>query len=154
MTHLDSNCYTYQQERFATVWPELHPMLVANHAETDLFGHPLEVDAEGYTEMDEAGSYRPYTLRRNGELVGYCGFVLYSHPHHVSKVHACQDALYVRKSHRSKVLRFIAYCDSKLREAGVNVVIQHCPTRNDWSPVLKRLGYEALETSYFRRLIP
>jgi hypothetical protein len=143
---------TYQREHVPVAWPEISELTRLNHAETNLFGDELRIDPERYAQMEEDGIYRVFTIRKAGELVGYCGFVIYNPLHHIHAKHACQDVLFIKKGHRGHAVRFVSYCDGELRKLGVQIVLQHSPKSKDWSPVLKRLDYQELETTYFRRL--
>jgi hypothetical protein len=143
---------SYQREFVPQSWPEISELVNENHEETPLFGEELRIDPERYAQMEEDGIYRVFTMRRDGVLVGYCGFVIFRPFHHAHMIHASQDVIFIKKGHRGHAGRFVSYCDGELKKLGVQIVLQHSPVTNDWSPVLKRLGYKEIETSYFRRL--
>ena len=48
--------------------------------------------------------------------------------------------------------RFITFADKQLEAEGVDAIGYHVEVRKDFSPLLKRKGYEAASTNYIRRL--
>lgn len=142
----------YAIERLMSIWSEIQELILANKAETDLFGEPLRLDVESLMRLDEDGYLKIFTMRHQGILVGYCSFVLYFHLHHSHMMIANQDVIYIKKGHRLHASRFVRYCDRELKIFGVSMVFQHSPAMNDWGPVLERIGYKELETTYFRRI--
>lgn len=142
----------YNVESFSKVYEESKLMQLDNNEEICLFDLPLDVDMELFKLCELEGSLRTFTVRDEGELVGYAVFFLFEHPHHKTSLQAKQDVIFIRRDKRGRGITFIKYCDDELKKDGVEFV-QHCiPTSNDWSPVLKRLGYRKLEEVYTRRL--
>lgn len=143
---------TYQRERWAEFYPDADELFRINNAETNLFGLELEVDERAYEISEKMGNLIIFTMRDQSELVGYCAFIVYPHSHHRSSLHAHQDVLYIKEGKRGKCLPFLNYCDGELKKSGVNFIHQSAPAINDWSPVLKRMGYVKMETIYVRSL--
>jgi hypothetical protein len=143
---------SYQQETLQDKWPEVYPLNLENNDETNLFHEPLELDFEHMKQMEDAGALKLFTIRKDGVLVGYCLFYLYFHNHHKSMLTANQDVIFIKNGSRGHASRFVQYCDGELKKLGVKAVLQHSPAMKDWSPVLKRIGYTELETTYLRRL--
>ena len=48
--------------------------------------------------------------------------------------------------------KFIKYCDARLKDIGVDQVLQCVPAQNDWGKILERIGDHQLEIIYSRRL--
>ena len=122
--------------------------------EIDSFGLSYDRYIEVYEIAARRNEYLTFELRYKEALVGYAGFFLYYYPNHKTSLHAKQDILYINKDHRSKGLGkgLIEYCDKILSEVGVEFVIHSVPSSIDWSPLLDKMGYEKLETNYFKRL--
>lgn len=142
----------FQREHFSELWEEMEPLNKKHHEEINLFNDPLEIDLETYIRSEEDGVFRIYTMRIDNELVGYSGYFIYRHPHHARSIHASQDVLFIRQDKRGHGIKFIRYCEGELKKLGVSIVLQHVPLINDWSAVLIRMGYQQLETTYFRRV--
>jgi len=141
-----------QQETFNEFMADAFPLLVANNAEIDLFGLPLNMDFAAYQLAEEADILRIYTVRENNRLIGYCVFVITDHAHHKDLRMASQDVIYISPNHRSCGLRLLRYTEERLKEEGVNGIMQSAPVISRLGPVLERLGYDKMETNYFRRI--
>lgn len=142
----------YGQEHFADIWPDILDLTKLNGTASDLFDFPVEIDVETILQMESDGMYKVFTMRVDTELVGHCHFMIYNHTHHLSMKVANQDVIFVKNGHRRHATNFVQYCDSELRKLGVHVVLQHSTRVKEWGPVLERIGYEKLETTYSRRL--
>lgn len=143
----------HARELFGEILEDLRPLLFQHREEIDLFSKPLEVDVPTYLSWEGADVSRLYTLRtEEDELVGYALFVLFTHNHHRSRLHATQDVLFVKKEYRGNGLKFIKYCEDQLKKDGVETVHQCVPSCNDWSKVLEFKGYKKLETIYVKDL--
>lgn len=143
---------SFHSEYFVEAFNDIKWLLQFHFEEVPQFSGPLELDVSTYLQMEEDGIYKLYTVRCDGKLVGYAGFVLYRNLHHASQVHASQDVLFIKKSHRGHGSKFIRYCEQSLKAAGVHVILQHVPVTKDWSKILTRSGYKELETTYFKEL--
>ena len=142
----------YQEEKFSKLYSELIPLLKEHRREVDLFGLELDVDGETYIQWEVAGISRLYTVRDEGKLVGYALYVLFTHNHHKTSLHATHDVLYLSKEKRGHGLTFLRYCEEKLKEEGVNILHQCVPECNDWGKVLEFKGYKKLETIYVKEI--
>lgn len=127
---------------------------IATHADI-----PLDVDTSAYLAAGEAGVVRLFTVRgeRGGvwrDLMGYALFFVRAHLHYTSSSQAVQDVVYLHPSIRGGTgMDFLAYCDEQLRAEGVQVVHHHAKLAHpQLGKALERLGYQAVETVYSRRL--
>jgi len=143
---------TFQEETWEQFIQDALPLLEANNLERNLFGEHLDINEKVYQQCAKTDWLKIYTIRDESELVGYCAYFLFMHSHHKTSLHAKQDVLYIKQGKRGKCLPFISFCDSQLKEEGVDFIHQSVPHDNDWSPILKRLGYKKLETNYIRGL--
>ncbi|MDB4893134.1 MAG: hypothetical protein JWL61_4989 [Gemmatimonadetes bacterium] len=129
---------------------------IATHADI-----PLAVDTRTYIAAGEAGVVRLFTARLpdalyegKGSLVGYACFFVKPHMHYAGSVQAVQDVLYLHPAVRGGTgAEFISWCDEQLRSEGVQVVHHHAKQAHpQLGKALERLGYQAVETVYSRRL--
>ena len=147
---------TIQRERFAAVMDELPPLLedhwreVALHQETV----PLKPDFKRYVAGCESGRVLTLTARDDGHLIGYSIFLLSVHLHYSTCLVATNDVLFLAKSYRSGTtagIRLIRESEAEIerecagRGAASVRVLWHVKPKNDWSPILKRMGYEQEE---------
>jgi GNAT superfamily N-acetyltransferase len=145
----------YRQERLEDVWDEAQP-LVAKHWEE--IAHykdiPLAPEKEMYFGVSKLGLLRVFTARIEGKLVGYCVFFVKRNPHYSTSLQATQDILFVLPEYRKgRVgIGLIKYCDQQLGAEDVQVVYQHVKLAHNFGPVLERMGYEAVDIIYAKRL--
>ena len=153
-------------------WPliKAHKLEVAHYADIE-----LEPDVDAYLEKQRLGGLRLFTVRKHepiGEaewgkhrvkvplypiakqpLVGYAIFVVAPNAHYRSSLQATQDVLYIEKQYRKGTGRlFIAYCEDRLRDEGVQVVHHHLKIAHDHPETMAALGYEPVEKVYQKRL--
>lgn len=146
---------TFQRERIRECQDEIQPLLVAHWREIAAYQDiPLDPDWVMYRQIEATGALRIYTVRDESMLVGYAVFFVRSNPHYKGSVQATQDILYLDPPFRKQRVgaTFIEWCDAELRKEGVQVVYHHVKLAFDFGPLLERLGYEALEKIYARRL--
>lgn len=147
----------FQRESGADVINEIKPLLEAHYHEIAHYDDiPLNVDYAFFMKADHAGSLRIYTVRSSGDLIGYCIFFVSPNPKYLTSLQAHQSVLYLSPSFRKgRVgMRFIAWCDTQLKAAGVQVVYHHMkadPDKN-FGPLLEHLGYRKIDELWGRRL--
>jgi GNAT superfamily N-acetyltransferase len=139
------------------LWKDAHPEILRlakiHFAEIYHFKHlKLDVNVEGYSAMEEAGSLRVFSARSNGVLVGYATVLVNPSLHCKTSLQAVQDALFVHPEHRGFGRKFVAWCDEQLCAEGVEIVFQHVNAQHDFSSMLERLNYELVDKVYARRL--
>lgn len=144
---------TFARESVAQVLDEIKPLLEKHWEEIAHFKDiPLDPDYSAYENGEKAGRIRVFTARHDGVLVGYAVFYL-GNLHYKSTATAAQDILFVLPEHRGMTgYRLIEYCDNQLRSEGIKVVYQHVKVAHDFGPLLKRMGYVAVDNLYARRL--
>lgn len=139
------------------MWPLLERHYVEISAYQDI---ELKPDFKKYLGMDEAGTLRVYVARDLNqatgelELVGYAVFFVHLNLHYSDSFQAVQDVLYLERSQRGKGIggKFLDWCDSQLRNDGVQVVYHHVKTKFNFGLLLESLGYKHIENIYGRRL--
>lgn len=144
-----------QRESFADFIDEALPLLQAHYEEVAKYKDiPLSVDVEMYLKLEEVGTLRIFTAREEGGLIGYAVYFVRYNPHYSTSLQAVQDVLFLAKGERRGLAgyKLIKYADERLAEEGVEVVYHHVKLRQDFGPLLERLGYEPIETIWGRRL--
>lgn len=145
---------------------EMLPLLERHWREVAHFPDiPLEVDAAAYHAAEANGALRIYTVRRlwvlPGEpfhaqawvLIGYAAFFVRHSPHYASSVQASQDVIYVDPSARGSTgAQLIRFADDQLGTEGVQAVYHHVKVQHNWGRLLERMGYEAVDLIYAKRL--
>lgn len=116
---------------------------------------PLDPDIDVYRSIAASGGLRIFTFRDSaGSLHGYEIFFVKNHPHYKTCLTASQDILYLCPETRKGFMgyKFIEWCDKELRSEGVQLVIQHVKESNNFSSVLRRMGYVDHDRIMTRRL--
>lgn len=142
----------FQQED-TSVYEEMKPLTVLHYEEIAHYKDiPLEPDLEMYHRIEEQGCLRLYTVREEGELIGYSIFFLKENPHYKSSLQANQDIVFIRKDKRGQGREFLAWCDDQLKSDGVDVVYHHVKAAHNFGPLLERQGYNLVDLIYGKRL--
>lgn len=145
----------FARETVGDVRDEMLPLIQIHYREIASF-QDIELcpDFQLYEAAEKMDAIRIYTVRSEteGELVGYAIFFIRHHPHYKNSLQATQDLLFIHPDHRGPGMKFVSYCDEQLKNDHVDVVYHLVTTRFDFSPILKRLGYEKNETIYAKRL--
>lgn len=159
---------TMQRERPHELLDEARPLFEAHFQEIAHYQDiPLDINEEVYLSLEESGMLRCFTARYNGELVGYCVFLIRHSPRYSSSLQANQDILYVDKTRRGALIgkRLLDYGKERLKAEGVQVEYQHCKAskeikeaiaailkRHDVGKFLELNGFELIDLIYGRRL--
>jgi len=131
---------------------EMLELVKLHHEEVNLFNQALNIDWESYAEAEATNNYILFTLRNGSKLVGYSGFSVYNHSHHVDKLHARLDILYVHPEIRGEGLQFMSDYEKMLKRLGVSYIHKSVPLQNDWGKILEFKGYDKLEITYVKEL--
>ncbi len=111
-------------------------------------------DWAAYRFLATAGMLKVFTARQEGVLIGYAAYAIHQNLHYRDRKHAVQDVLYLDPDYRGKMMgvRLIKYADDVLMHDGVHLVSHHVKVKNDFGPLLERIGYHLVEKIYERRL--
>lgn len=146
---------TFQRERAHELLDEARPLFEAHYAEIAHYQDiPLDINEAAYMHLEESGLLRCFTARYNGDLVGYCVFLVRQNLRYSSSIQANQDILFVDKSRRGALIgkRLLAFCEERLKAEGVQVVYQHAKINSTVGPFFEAVGYEAIDMIYGKRL--
>jgi hypothetical protein len=145
----------FQRENARDVFDELMPLFEQHWREIAHYNDiALAPDREAYYAAEDVGALRVFTLRDGLRLIGYGVYFVKHNLHYSGCLMAAQDVLFLLPEFRKSRLglSLITQCDAALATEGVQVVHQHVKLAHDFGPLLKRIGYEAIETIYVKRL--
>lgn len=145
----------YQREAPGRAVEEALPLFEQHYQEIARYHDiALAPDLEAYSAIEAAGNLRVFSVRDAGRLVGYVVFFVKHHLHYRDSLVASQDVLFLLPEYRKGMTgaRLIKFADERLKAEGVQLVTQHVKTYADFGPLLERMGYEKVETTYMRRL--
>lgn len=146
---------TFQRERPHELLDEARPLFEAHYREVAHYQDiPLDINEAAYCQLEEAGILRAFTARWNGELVGYCVFMVKPNLRYSTSLQAVQDILFVDKSKRGALIgkRLLEFCEARLTAEGVQVVYQHAKIASTVGQFLELVGYELIDGIYGKRL--
>lgn len=153
---IDEKKVTYQVERVAEVIEEIKPLLEAHWGEIALYRDrfPLRPDYGKYLHLDSVGMALVATVRAGGVLIGYAVYFIMPHLHYQDCRIAMNDILYIKPEHRrGRVgIRLLGFAEDRLRQAGVDRILQHVKTQHDFGRLLERIGYEETERTFEKLL--
>ena len=146
---------TFQSERATECFSEALPLLQAHWDEVANYQDiKLDPDFEVYAMLEETGKLKTYTARNaERKLIGYFVAFVSHHPHHRKSLQANLDIIFILPEYRGGTGRkFISWCENQLRDEGVQVVYQHLKIAHDKAALMQKLGYEAIDKVYGKRL--
>jgi hypothetical protein len=139
----------FQEETLAEVWIELQVLLPLNYEELTLNKDHVKLDPDWnrYQCMSDNSELSIFTARDGVELVGYAFFFVLPHIHYKNLVVANNDVLFLKKEYRTGMtgIKFLKYCDEQLKSR-CDKITWHIKDTNDFSPLLKRMGYSVEDT--------
>ena len=143
-----------QRETLQTAWDEIKQLWLTHNDEVGaLDNEKFSPDGNQYLSIEDAGYLHLYTMRMDGELVGYCTMFVTKHHHYPNTLWAKQDVLYVVPEWRGfAAYKFMRFIDRELKTAGVNYIVRQVTSKKNFSRTLERMGYEAAEVNYLRRM--
>lgn len=144
----------FKREKADDVFEEIKPLIkihwreIAHYQDID-----LDPDWDFYSKAEAANCLRVFTARKEGKLIGYALYFLKSNAHYKGSLQASQDILFVHPEHRGKLgMKLIKWCDAQLQAEGVQVVYHHVKTAHNFGPLLERMGYQAVDIIFAKRL--
>ena len=143
----------FQTEKFTDIEHEVLPLLEKHWAEVSVYDDlKVDVNTESYKVLSDNEALIIFTARVDGKLVGYASFFLGTSLHIKTLFQAIQDAVYLDKQYRSKDSGFIKWCETRLKDMGVQIIFHMVKENYDWSKSLMGSGYKLDEKVYSRRL--
>lgn len=148
---------TYTIERWEDCQPEIAQLCVLHWEEIALNRDsiPLAPDWERYEALANLGMVETAVARdEDGQLVGYQVYFVMPHMHYKTSLTAMSDVLFLAKEHRKGMtgIRLMKCAEQRLKERGVQRVIQNVKLHSDWGLILERLQYKPFERLYAKLL--
>jgi GNAT superfamily N-acetyltransferase len=146
--------YYFSQEKWVDYISEAMPLLTKHWLEISNYKDIiLNVDHNYYQTMEDEDSLRIFTARdeATNEMVGYLLYTVGYNPHYKDSLQASVDVVYIDPERRGFGMKFMKWCDERLKQEGVEIVYHHVKLAHDFGPVLKRMGYKPIETIYGKR---
>lgn len=125
----------------------------ATPASTDIPPYDFQWDA--YFTLDYTGQLHITTARDADKLVGIALYIVTPALHHKSVVMAECDSLSVDHTYRGRGLAtdLYTFTEQKLRERGVQFVLNHYRHCYGAKPVFEKLGFVPWNTVYMKKLV-
>jgi hypothetical protein len=148
---------TYQEEKLSQFLPEFKALLEPHMAEINVLyrdGEELDPDFNRYFKMQEADAYVLMTCRKDGELIGYIGFVVVPNLRFKNCTMAYEDLYYLKPENRQGRTGYKLFTESEqlLKKRNVNRIVLSCKTFQDHSRLFDHLGYEFYEKHFTKSL--
>lgn len=143
----------FNREPAHLCFKEAMPLIVEYRREINYYTDlELKPGFDAYERLEKSGAIRAFTARKDGKLIGFALFLFYPHMHFNQHIFAMHDILYIDPKHRGFGYKFLKWCSERLKEEGAKVIYVSVNLNFDFSPILKRLGFEIAEHIYTRRL--
>jgi GNAT superfamily N-acetyltransferase len=147
---------TYQQESWATYWPDAKPLWEDHWLEIarDRETIPLDPAMDFYAQADAEGILHIMTMRLQGTLIGYHLALIQRHIHYQGTLHAFTDIYYVVPAFRRGMVGVTLFrqVEAALRQRGVIKIMTGTKIANDVSRIFQHLGYRETERLWTKLL--
>lgn len=149
---------TFQEEKFAAFFAEAQDLFVQHHAELALHQNKIkmDLDAEAYQNLENAGRLFVLTARVDGKLVGYLvAFPIPGHMHYKSAGPMCLTDMYfiLPEFRRGIGAKLFTEFERIMRERGFVQIMTGCKKHQDHSALLERLGWTHSDLTFVKVLI-
>ena len=143
---------TYQQEFINSVKSDITPLLYLDWLEIEHRKDIREFDPdwEAYETLEQAGILKVFTVRSEGELIGYYSCIVSSSLHCRGLLQATIDAIYLHPNYRKGLTgyKLIKFAEKCLKEDGVKIILLGTTEVNPIDPLLLKLGYSKTEVKF------
>tara|TARA_R110001606_G_scaffold88029_1_gene198177 strand:- start:131 stop:574 length:444 start_codon:yes stop_codon:yes gene_type:complete len=140
----------YQQEFLSTAELEITPLAELEWEESGHPTEPLNINWEGYFELEDLGRLKFFTARKEELLIGYFVVIVMMPLTAKGDLMGVYDAVYVHKDYRKSTVgkRLFKYVETCMKEDGVYRVLASSSNKNPIGNFLTRMGYNEVETKY------
>lgn len=148
---------TFGPDSFTVHRATLAPLFLRHWGETGLDHSevPFDVDWDRLASLETLGVYRAVFARdETGTIQGYNLFMVCAGLHHRSTTQAYNDSFYLTPEVRTPwaYLRLFHSSLEYLRALKVQKVYVATRTRHDFSPLMRRLGFDHIEQNWAKLL--
>tara|TARA_R110000744_G_scaffold2814_2_gene11187 strand:+ start:2075 stop:2518 length:444 start_codon:yes stop_codon:yes gene_type:complete len=140
----------YQQEFLSHAELEITPLAGLEWEESGHPTEPLNINWDGYFELEDLGRLKFFTARKEGILIGYFVVIVMMPLTAKGDLMGVYDAVYVHKDYRKSTVgkRLFKYVETCMKEDGVYRVLASSSNKNPIGNFLTRMGYNEVETKY------
>lgn len=140
----------YSLESIRKIQHEIWPLYQAAWAEVDQLSKHMELNPnwEQAFELEEAGMWRTYTARVDGELVGFICVVVQELLHSMGNYHAATDVAYVKPEHRGSFTTLMELTIDDLKDQGVKWYSFNLKAWDKRGGFLEKMDFKLHENSY------
>ena len=148
----------FQEEKLSEIIEEIKPLLYEHWQEIGIFDrdkHPLDPDWDLYFKAECAGIHFCLTARQDGKLIGYySSFLLPKHFHYRSIYASDCDLFFLVPEYRTGLigLNMLREAENVLKRKGVNMITHTVKVSFPLEPIMKRLGFKAMDIKYFKEV--
>ncbi len=122
---------------------------------------PMNIDWDGYRQLETAGLEVCVAARRGGRLIGYAVYLVFPNLHYRGWIMGDSDVFYLEPEDRRGWvgINLFRAVHAALKAKGVDEVVQRVKLhvkpgrgRSTLGPLFRFLGYRAVETTYRKRI--
>lgn len=139
-------------ERFVDFFQEMVPLNIDHYHEVAMYKDHIQLrpDYDQYIELDKIGLLACFTVRVDGELVGYNIFFVRNHIHYIDNKFACNDVLFLKPEYRGGVVAkdLMDFSEEFLRAIGCDVMSMHMKNYKPFKTLMKACEFDESETLY------
>lgn len=136
---------TYKVEPVLLCKNEMLELLNQHYEELTLNKHVIKLNPDWaeYDRREKAGKFVLITMRDKTTLIGYSAWFINAHIHYMDLIVASNDVLYLKKEYRTGMtgVKLLKKSEEIIKALGANKLTWHIKESNDFSPILKRMGY-------------
>jgi len=148
---------TLQEEKFADYFRDAQELFPPHWRELALNQTKIkmDLDAERYQLMEDAGILFILTARLDGKIIGYLVAFPMSHPHYKSAgMMALTDMYYVLPEYRKGVgAKLFLEFERRMRDRGAVQIMTGCKRHQDHTALLEALGWTNSDLTFLKVLI-
>ena len=124
---------------------EMLLLLDAHYEELTLNKHivKLNPDWEEYDRREKLNKFVLITMRLDSKLIGYSAWFVDRHIHYKDLLVATNDVVFLKKEYRSGMngIKLLKKSEDIVAKLGAHKLTWHVKESNDFTPILKRMGY-------------
>ena len=147
---------TYQQEPLCKFIPDVNSLVVLDWSEVGRpeAGYHLEPDWDLYQALENNNSLKVFTVRCEGQLIGYFTVVISPSLHSKGSFVVSNDAIFLHPHYRNSSIgiRLFKFVEDCIKEDGFGQLQITYTDKYNISSLLTKLGYCKVETKFEKRL--